>query len=155
MVHEMMIVIDMNVNPIGFVSWLFEHDFGYLPFAVLTFSFTFDPRLALVVLLLTFEFVISGWPSNGHWDQFFWLSLFKYHCLTSLFCRLLGSHALSLVPCTFICFWLTVNVCFLLLWFELHTNICLTISGTFSCLVLCELFALLCLYKQFALRYIP
>ena len=71
----MMMMIDMNVNPIGFVSWLFEHDFGCLPFAVLTFSFSFDPRLALVVLLLTFELMFSGWPTNDQWDQFFLIEL--------------------------------------------------------------------------------
>ena len=60
MVHEMMIVIDMNVNPIEFVSLMFKLDFDWISLAVLTFSFTFDPRLALVVLLLTFEFVFSG-----------------------------------------------------------------------------------------------
>ena len=54
----MMMMIDMNVNPIDCVSYLFEHDFGCLPFAVLTFSFLFDPRLALLVLLLMFEFIV-------------------------------------------------------------------------------------------------
>ena len=60
----MMIVIDKHVNPIGCVSWMFNLDFDWVSLADLAFSFIFDPRLALVVLLLTFELVFSGWPTN-------------------------------------------------------------------------------------------
>jgi hypothetical protein len=82
--YEMMMMIDMNVNPIEFVSWLFEYDFDWNSFAVLTFSSSFDPRLVLVVLLLTFEFMFSGWPTINQWDQY---KLIEFACfiMTNLF----------------------------------------------------------------------
>ena len=58
--YEMMMMHDINMKPIGFVSWMFEFDFDWTLLAVLAFSFIFDPRLVLVVLWLMFEFMFSG-----------------------------------------------------------------------------------------------
>ena len=124
-VYEMIIMHDLNVGPIVITSQMFDFGFGWLFLAALTFSFIFDPRLALVVLWTYVEFIcfrLSIVLPRSY--QFDWC-LFVYIVLTFCFvgdsCNLsLALHSWpSVVDCLFISF------CF-----ELLT--CLLISLTFS-----------------------
>ena len=138
LVYKMTMMHDIIMNPIENASWMFEHELGWLSFAVWLFSFIFDPRLALVVFWTYVEFICFRLSTNASKTIQIWLSWIVY-CANLCFVGV--THMLeSLCLAQLVPLWLSV-VSF---WFnsDLYTNE-FDFCRHFSCLSSLNLLALL------------